>query len=150
MAASAIERKRNSSKLSQPLWMGSGVSQDPSTFLLTFPNYCEHIFIDPQFQFWTKLMHVRLKCFFHVFIKKSIISRFPFQINIGYIAYTRMIDLKFEIAKNGWGGACRAPSTDPFPALSRILLLIRASPDSDPRVLTRGRPIAMSGGRNLF
>ena len=120
-------------------------SQDPSTFLMTSPNYCEHIFIDPQFQFWTKLMHVRLKCVFHVFIEKSIISRFPFQINICYIAYTRTIDLEFEISKNCWGGAHRAPSTDPFPALFRILLSIRASPDSDPLLLTRGCPITMSG-----
>ena len=57
------------------------------------------------------------------------------------MAYTRTIDLKFEISKNCWGGAHRPPSIDPFPALFRILLSIRASPDSDPLLLRRGCPI---------
>ena len=47
-----------------------------------------------------------------------------------------MIDFMFEIPKNCWGWAPRA--TDPFPALSRIFLSIRASSDADPQLLTRG------------
>ena len=49
-----------------------------------------------------------------------------------------MIDSKFEIPNKFRRGAHRAPSSDPFPALSRALLLIRALPDSDPLLLTRG------------
>ena len=78
--------------------------------------------------------------FFCVFFEKSIISRFRFQV------YTRLNYLKFEIPKIFWGGAHRAPSPDPSPALSRasqtiraspsnlgrFALSIRASPDSDP------------------
>ena len=80
------------------------------------------------------------KMFSYVLFEKSIKSGFRFQV------YTRLNYLKFEIPKILWGGAYRAPSPDPSPALSRaspsILAsfsnlgrfapLIRASPDSDP------------------
>ena len=56
-----------------------------------------------------------------------------------------MIDLKFKIPKNCWGGAHWVPFTDHFSALSWILLSIRALPDSDPRLLMRGCPITMPG-----
>ena len=68
----------------QPLEMGSGV-RTPQHFYWPPLIIVNTFFIDPQFQIWAKLMHVRLKCFFRVFIKKSIISRFQFQIIIGYI-----------------------------------------------------------------
>ena len=80
--------------------------------------------------------------FFYIFIENAIISKFPFQINIGY---TRMIDSKFEIPNKFRRGAHRAPSLDPFPALSRALPLIRALPDSDPLLLTRGCALTMHG-----
>ena len=65
---------------------------------------------------------LQIEMFFYVFFEKSIISRFSFQI------YTKLNNLKFEIPKIFWGGADRAPSPDPSPALSRASPSIRASP----------------------
>ena len=70
-------------------------SQDPSTFLLTSPNYCEHIFHSPQFQFWTKFMHVRMKCFFFMFSsKRRLFPDFRFKINIGYIYQNNWFEVR--------------------------------------------------------
>ena len=61
---------------------------------------------------------------FYVLFEKSIKSRFQFQV------YTRLNYLKFEIPKIFWGGAHRAPSPDPSPALCRASPSIRASPSN--------------------
>ena len=122
--------------------IGSG-DQDPSKFLLTSFNV-NTIFWPPCPISILDKAHAcsRLKCFY-VFIENAIISKFPFQINI--YTTTRMIDSKFEIPNKFRRGAHRAPSSDPFLALSRALLLIRALPDSDPLLLTRGCALTMPG-----
>ena len=88
--------------------MGSGV-RTPQPFYWPPHNYCEHNFIDPNFNSGqSSRMFV-----WNTFIERSIILGFPFQINKGY---TRKIDLKFEIPKkNPRRGSHRAPSPDHFP-----------------------------------
>ena len=97
-------------------------SQDPWPLNIVYwPPliYCEHILLTPNFNSGQSSCMSRLNgCFFmHVFVWKSerLFQDFRIQINIGYIAYTRMIDLKFEISKNCWGGAHRAPLHRPLP-----------------------------------
>ena len=96
--------------------MESGV-RTPQHVLLTSPNYCEHILHWPSISILDKAhacSSFSIFVFFHVFIKKSIISRLPFQINIGYIHQSDWF--KVRNSKKLLGkGAHRSPPKTPSP-----------------------------------
>ena len=77
------------------------------------------------------------------YLKNPLNARFRFQV------YTRLNYLKFEISKFFWGGAHRAPSPDPSPALSRASPSIRASPSNLGRFAPSFRGFARFGPPNF-